>query len=932
MRIQDTFLSVCERKPSSPCLKFDARTYSYRDVRDRSGQVAWHLTQAGIIPGDVVAIIAERGPELIWSILGVLRAGAIFTVVDSAYPAARINTLFAQVRPNAIITCGGAHLKSIVYALTSPPDIHLHLADLDMRRKAEFNDPATSPDAPAYYLFTSGSTGHPKVVACHHTPLVRFVDWHKKTFDLSARDQFTLLSGLSHDPLLRDIFTPLSVGAVLNIPAQSTITAPGALRTWLHKVKATVVHLTPPMGQLLLAGCPKVPTLKAIRRFFWGGDQLQAGLVTEMKTVAPNAEHINFYGSTETPQAAAFYRLPSVPSDQPIPLGKGSDGFELIIVNTDKQPVAMGETGEIAVKSAYLSLGYARNGQISAPDDRHHSADGQTIYYTGDRGYMNADGQVIGLGRADDQIKIRGYRVDLSEITAALNAHPDLCGAIALTTGDGDNRRIEAFVSPKYPLIHGVEALRRHFASVLPVYMVPSKFWVMEHGLPLLPNGKIDRQALIALASEPDKDLPVAMAESDDPRVNTLIGGWRKVFQRRDITPDSTFVGLGGDSLSYVGAFLAAEEVVGGVPEGWQSLPLKDIVARARPRDKMFAAIDSTIMIRAVAIIFLVGLHFGLGTWGNGMTTALFIVSGFLYGRTQWDNMFASGKFSALLKPLKAILPATFVCSVAVVLIDMAKGGPVYWPMLTLTTDMFASPNEPLRHTLYWYTHDLIKLILLTAGVQWGLQKLWPNTDRLRLTIGVMLGLCAIRFGLPTLFTDMPVDYFAPNTIWLQLNPVSNLALFYMGIVMSQLKVDLSKQTMMILCLITGSINSFYFSDHSALGVIISAFLIMYVPTIYVMRGLSKIVYLIGGATLYIYLGQIWMAKPLQYLLGHTGYHSPLMPVLETAAAVAGGILLHQMVDKWPQIQSWITDRVDDIRLNGAQGHETGAQGQHHPQ
>src|SRR5262249_19646786 len=161
----------------------------------------------------------------------------------------------------------------------------------------------------------------PKCVACSHLPLTHFVAWQAQTFDLTADDRFTQLSGLSHDPFLRDVFTPLSIGAALVIPEQSTVTSPEALTPWIAELQATFVHLTPPLGRILAAGRSQGVALPSLRYLFWGGDQLRRSLIKDVSGVAPHAAHVNFYGSTETPQAAAFHRVdPWIAGDDVVPI------------------------------------------------------------------------------------------------------------------------------------------------------------------------------------------------------------------------------------------------------------------------------------------------------------------------------------------------------------------------------------------------------------------------------------------------------------------------------------------------------------------------------------------------------------------------------------------------------------------------------------
>ena len=260
-------------------------------------------------PGDRVAILAERGPDVVIAMLGALRLGAIFVVLDASYPASRLDTLLSLASPRALVSAGSDALHTVGQALARGRDLAItacrsashHPIDANHLDRADARQPA-------YMLFTSGSTGTPKCIACSHLPLESFIRWHVETSNLRHDDRFTMLSGLSHDPIMRDVFTPLSIGATLLIPRQATITEPGALARWFADQCATISHLTPQMGQLLTAGGDAALRLPTMRHFFWGGDHLFAALLRTVSRVAPNATHTNFYGCSETPQAVGFYR------------------------------------------------------------------------------------------------------------------------------------------------------------------------------------------------------------------------------------------------------------------------------------------------------------------------------------------------------------------------------------------------------------------------------------------------------------------------------------------------------------------------------------------------------------------------------------------------------------------------------------------------
>ena len=258
-----------------------------------------------------------------------------FTVADAAYPAARVDQIIRTLDPAFVLLCGDASVdlkhEATVIRIPELPDDALQAFVGDRP-----NLPDVDPDRPAYITFTSGSTGEPKGVVTHHAPLVHFIQWHARLHGFTQDDCFSLLSGLGHDPVYRDVFTPLSIGAKVVCPAQSTVIDPAALATWIQDNRISVIHLTPPLGKLIETGAKLAGlTLDALRYFFWGGDALSKALYQQIRLIAPGAVSVNFYGTTETPQAMGFHRIDPSASDDKIPLGRGIDdafgGLDILV-------------------------------------------------------------------------------------------------------------------------------------------------------------------------------------------------------------------------------------------------------------------------------------------------------------------------------------------------------------------------------------------------------------------------------------------------------------------------------------------------------------------------------------------------------------------------------------------------------------------------
>ncbi|HEX5726018.1 MAG TPA: amino acid adenylation domain-containing protein, partial [Longimicrobiaceae bacterium] len=550
--VHEAFAARAAETPDAAAVVDGGERWTYAALDAAANRVAHRLVEGGVRPGEVVAVHAHRSAALVRALLGAWKAGAAFAVLDPAYPPARLAAQVRAARPAALLhlAAAGEVPGEVAAALAESARTTLVLA-------AEGNDgldgfPSTAPAVPvdpdglAYVAFTSGTTGAPKAIAGTHRPLAHFFAWYAQEFGLAANDRFSLLSGLAHDPLLRDLFAPLTAGGCIAIPDAGEIGTPGWLAGWMREAGVTVAHLTPAMAQLLASASGA--RLPALRLACFGGDVLRVREVERLRAVAPNAEAANFYGATETPQAVACFRLPADLSaaGPVVPVGRGIDGVDLLVVSPSGGLAGIGELGEIAVRTPYLSRGYLNDPELTAARFVPNPVTGDPadrVYLTGDLGRYRPDGAVEPAGRADGQVKVRGFRVELGEVEAALARHASVREAVAAVHGEGDDRVLAAYIVA--PGMDGVdEALRAHLASLLPAYMVPSAF-VAIAAVPLTANGKVDRRALPApeRTDAPAPDAPLS------PTEEAVAAIWREVLGVGVVRPGDDFFRLGGHSL-----------------------------------------------------------------------------------------------------------------------------------------------------------------------------------------------------------------------------------------------------------------------------------------------------------------------------------------------------------------------------------------------
>ncbi|HEX3554514.1 MAG TPA: non-ribosomal peptide synthase/polyketide synthase, partial [Thermoanaerobaculia bacterium] len=561
--VHDLFSGHARRSPGSLAAVDPAETWTYGELEAQANRLAGWLGAGGLTAGDVVALWAHRSAPLVWGVLGVLKAGAVFIMLDPRYPAPRQAQMLRLARPRAWL--------QVEAAGPVPEELGRELDDLGcscrLRLPARADDRGAlddfppeppgvtvGPDAAAYVAFTSGSTGVPKGVRGRHGSLSHFIPWLRQRFHLGADDRFSMLSGLAHDPLHRDLFTPLQLGAAVVIPDPARMDEPGWLAAWMRREGVTIAHLTPALGQILTAGNEteagtEVPSL---RHVFLVGDVLTRRDVARLRRLAPRVTVVNYYGSTET-QRAVGYHVAEGPDRERVkevlPLGRGTPDVQLLVLNAAGALAGVGELGELSVRSPHLALGYLGDPQLTAerfavnpftgsPDDR--------LYRTGDLGRYLPNGEAVFAGRADTQVKVRGFRIELGEIEAVLLGFPGVREAVVVARQDGgDERYLAAYVVPAGGAALAAPELRAFLRERLPDYMVPAAFMLLER-LPLTPNRKVDRRALPA----PDRNSRESAFVAPDGAVEELLADlWSELLGVARIGANDHFFDLGGHSL-----------------------------------------------------------------------------------------------------------------------------------------------------------------------------------------------------------------------------------------------------------------------------------------------------------------------------------------------------------------------------------------------
>jgi len=497
---------------------------SYRELDQRANAVARHLRGIGVGPGAVVGVRMRRSVELVVALLGVLKSGAAYLPLDPDLPAARLDFQIADAAAAVVLT------EDVVASLAAAPAVGGRSVDIH-------------PDTAAYVMYTSGSTGTPKGVVVGHGGLLNRLAWMQATYALEQRDVVVQKTPFTFDVSVWEFFWPLMVGARLVVSAPDGHRDFGYLAGLLREQRVTVAHFVPSVLRGFLQEA-EPRDLPALCRVFCSGEELPASLRDAVFEAWPQVELHNLYGPTEASIDVTAWACD--PQDGPVvPIGRPITNVRTYVLDARGRPAPIGIPGELYLAGTGLALGYLNRPALTA--ERFvpcpFAEPGERMYRTGDLARWRADGALEYLGRNDDQIKIRGLRVELGEIEHALTEHPAIHAAAVTLSSPPD---AEPFLAG-YLVGSSIDeaALRDFLADRLPLHMVPVVLTAVD-ALPLTGSGKLDRKAL------PVPRPPAATTDRPlSPTEQALAEIWATLLKRDAdrIRPDDNFFTLGGSSL-----------------------------------------------------------------------------------------------------------------------------------------------------------------------------------------------------------------------------------------------------------------------------------------------------------------------------------------------------------------------------------------------
>lgn len=551
--IHQLFEHQAARTPNHLAIVFENQQLTYAQLNARANQLAHHLQTLGVGPETIVALCVERSLEMLIGLLGILKAGGAYLPLDPLLPTERLAFMLQDAGASVILT--QQHLAERFSK--AAPIVCLNTEWDAIAQQQDENPPSeATPENLVYVVYTSGSTGKPKGVAVEHQQLLNYLHSILERLDLPEDSSFATVSTFAADLGNTAIFPALCTGGCLHVISQERAINPEALADYCDRHPIDCLKIVPShLNALLAASSPE--KILPRQRLILGGEVLSWNLVEKLQQYKPSCQIFNHYGPTEATVGVLTYPIKGEPIGdkcETVPLGRPIANTQVYILDDRLRPVPIGVPGELHIGGDNLARGYLNQPQAATErfiGNCFSNDSGSRLYKTGDLARYLPDGNIEFLGRIDHQVKIHGFRIELSEIEAVLGQHPAIQETIVLAREDEpDNKRLVAYIVPNQQPEFSVSHLRNFLKEKLPEYMVPSAF-VQLKALPLTPNGKVDRRALPV----PNNVRPELEGIFVAPR--TLIEEkiaeiWFQVLQLDRVGIYDNFFELGGDSIASI--------------------------------------------------------------------------------------------------------------------------------------------------------------------------------------------------------------------------------------------------------------------------------------------------------------------------------------------------------------------------------------------
>jgi amino acid adenylation domain-containing protein len=555
MCIHQRFEAKAAEAPDAVAITHDGVSVTYRELNEQANQLAHHLKALGMGKGDLVGVCLERSVEMVAAFLAVLKVGGAYVPLDPNSPQQRMLSIIGTLKDRMVVTSS----KQEGRLPPSSTVLSLDRECNEIRKRPKDNLPNNAgAEDMAHVIHTSGSLGAPKGVCCSHRGVMR-VAVNTNYVDLKPDDTVVHASSPVFDAATFELFGALLNGARILIVDKETLLAGEEFADLLRRERATVMFITTALFNLKAREAPR--TFGSLKTLMFGGEAADPSSVRRVLAMGAPNRLLNMYGPTENTVFSTFFEVREVPDGSTsIPIGGNISNSTSYILDEELHPVPTGVKGEIYVSGDGVALGYVNQPELSRSAFLQNPFEPNSMMYrTGDLGKFLEDGNIEFLGRGDLQVKIRGFRVELDEVESALTSHPSVkAGAVVLKGGGaGQEKRLVAYILPIEGADVKPEEIRSHVQGLLPDYMVPSTY-VMIDSLPLTPTGKVDRRSLPELPTASSQAEP---AEKPGDTIEAKLALlWCHVLGVTHVGMDDNFFELGGHSLMSVRLFSLIEE------------------------------------------------------------------------------------------------------------------------------------------------------------------------------------------------------------------------------------------------------------------------------------------------------------------------------------------------------------------------------------
>lgn len=548
------FESQVERTPHAIAVSFGQRQTTYAELNRRANLVAVRLATMGVVAETIVAICMKSSPEMVISMLGIMKAGAAYLPLDPAQPARRLATMIEDSRAPVLLTQPEVEpeLPQCAATVIVLEDEWEQIEPLDDWDRHV--DVLT--DNLAYVIYTSGSTGKPKGVLIPHRGLTNLVLWHVREFSVTHLDRAAQVAGVAFDAYGWEIWPYLASGASVHIADESIRTSPEELQEWMVSKQITVGFLVTPLAETaLMLDWPRESSLRIL---LTGGDKLRHHPSTRLPFMLANN-----YGPTENTVVATSGIVEQGPlsTTGPPSIGRPVSSTRAYLLTPEAELAPEGGIGALHLGGASLARGYLFDPLLTAEKfipDRFSGILGARLYSSGDLARFRSDGAIDFQGRMDQQVKVRGYRVEPSEIEAVLLSYGAVRDAVVVARGAESERRLVAYVVTEEGRSLSMSEMTKYLRSRLPEQMVPAALVRLE-AMPMTANGKVDRRALPAPDSEPDRSH--SMTPPRNKKEELLTDIWKQVLGLEQIGVHDNFFESGGDSILSIQVITRANRV-----------------------------------------------------------------------------------------------------------------------------------------------------------------------------------------------------------------------------------------------------------------------------------------------------------------------------------------------------------------------------------